>query len=337
MRFTYDQPLRLESGLGVPAYHLEYTTHGNLNETGDNVVWIFHALTANSDPAEWWPGLVGAGRLFDPSIYYIVCVNMPGSCYGSIGPLDPDPRTGQPYYHDFPVFTPRDMIRAYQPLREFLGIRKIQIGAGGSMGGQQLLEWAIEEPALFGHIVLIATNGRHSPWGIAFNTAQRLHQRIGHAAHGGLREHHDDDLAVHGGLENEAAAFELVAERGGVGQVAIVRDGDLAARTIHRERLGVAEIGRAGRGIARVADGHFADEVVQDFRVVKNLRHEAHAVVLEEFAIVAGDNAGALLPAMLQGEEAVVGENGGVRVAENGENAALMGRFVVLHAGQGEA
>ena len=174
MRFTYHQPLRLESGLSVPAYHLEYTTLGDLNEAGDNVIWIFHALTANSDAAEWWPGLVGAGRLFDPSVYYIVCVNMPGSCYGSIGPLDKDPRSGDLYYHDFPVWTTRDMVRAYQPLRVALGIRKIHIGIGGSMGGQQLLEWAIEEPELFSHIVPIATNGRHSPWGIAFNTAQRM-------------------------------------------------------------------------------------------------------------------------------------------------------------------
>ncbi|HEY4205949.1 MAG TPA: homoserine O-acetyltransferase [Puia sp.] len=174
MRFTYHQPLRLESGLTVPAYHLEYTTLGRLNEAGDNVVWIFHALTANSDAAEWWPGLVGPGRVFDPSAYYIVCVNMPGSCYGSFGPGDTDQRTGRPYYHDFPVWTTRDMVRAYQPLRESLGIRKIYIGIGGSMGGQQLLEWAIEEPELFSNIVPIATNGKHSPWGIAFNTAQRM-------------------------------------------------------------------------------------------------------------------------------------------------------------------
>ncbi|HMH21498.1 MAG TPA: alpha/beta fold hydrolase, partial [Puia sp.] len=77
-------------------------------------------------------------------------------------------------YHDFPFFTPRDMIRAYQPLREFLGIEKIHTGIGGSMGGQQLLEWAVEEPDLFSFIFPIATNARHSPWGIAFNTAQRM-------------------------------------------------------------------------------------------------------------------------------------------------------------------
>ena len=172
--FSYPHPITLESGTILPSFHLAYTTHGKLNAAGDNVVWVFHALTANSDPAQWWPGLVGEGRLFDPSSYFIVCVNMPGSHYGSISPLDSDPLSGEPYYHDFPFFTPRDMITAYRPLREFLGIRTIHIGIGGSMGGQQLLEWAIEEPELFSYIFPIATNARHSSWGIAFNTAQRM-------------------------------------------------------------------------------------------------------------------------------------------------------------------
>jgi len=166
--------LILESGNIIPGYHLTYTTYGKLNELKDNAVWIFHALTANSDPAEWWPGLVGEGKLFDPSKYFIVCVNMPGSCYGSIGPLDQNPQTKEPFFHDFPFFSIRDMIRAYQPLKSYLGIEKIHIGIGGSMGGQQLLEWAIIEPDLFEFIFPIATNARHSPWGIAFNATQRM-------------------------------------------------------------------------------------------------------------------------------------------------------------------
>jgi homoserine O-acetyltransferase len=98
---------------------------------------------------------------------------MPGSCYGSLGPLSENPATGQPYFHDFPFFTPRDMVRAYQPLKKELGIERIKIGIGGSMGGQQLLEWAIEEPGLFEFIFPIATNAWHSAWGIAFNASQR--------------------------------------------------------------------------------------------------------------------------------------------------------------------
>jgi homoserine O-acetyltransferase len=164
----------LENGSRLNRYHLSYNTYGELNESRDNVIWIFHALTANSRPHEWWEGLVGFGKLFDPEKYFIVCVNTPGSCYGSIGPLDINDATGEPFYHAFPFFTTRDIIRSYQPLREFLGIKKILIGIGGSMGGQQLLEWAIEEPGLFQHIIPIATNAFHSPWGIAFNTSQRM-------------------------------------------------------------------------------------------------------------------------------------------------------------------
>jgi homoserine O-acetyltransferase len=172
--FSYNHTFPLESGTRLPHFHLAYTTYGQLNERGDNAVWVFHALTANSDPAEWWYGLVGENCLLNPEEYFIVCVNMPGSCYGSIGPLDADATTGTPYYHQFPWFTTRDMIRAYQQLRKELNISKIHIGIGGSMGGQQLLEWAIEEPELFQTIIPLATNAQHSPWGIAFNATQRF-------------------------------------------------------------------------------------------------------------------------------------------------------------------
>ncbi len=172
--FFYRSSFPLESGITLPQFHLAYTTYGQLNETKDNVIWIFHALTANSDAAEWWPGLVGEGKLFDPAELFIICANMPGSCYGSTGPLDTNTQTGEPYYHNFPFFTIRDMIGSYQLLRKYLGITKIKVGIGGSMGGQQLIEWAIEEPELFETIVPLATNAFHSPWGIGFNSSQRL-------------------------------------------------------------------------------------------------------------------------------------------------------------------
>ena len=170
--FTSTQAFSLESGRVLPGFHLAYSTHGFLNIAKDNAVWVFHALTANSDPAEWWHGLAGEGKFFDPAQYFIVCVNMPGSCYGSISPTDLDDE-GNPYYHDFPWFTTRDMIRAYSLLKDDLGIDKIFVGLGGSMGGQQLLEWAIEEPQLFENIIPLATNAVHSAWGRAFNASQR--------------------------------------------------------------------------------------------------------------------------------------------------------------------
>jgi homoserine O-acetyltransferase len=172
--YQLKQPFHLESGKVLQQMKLAYTTLGSLNKEKNNVVWIFHALTANSNPADWWPELVGEGHLFDPHKYFIICVNMPGSCYGRSNAFDIDEETGNPYYHSIPWFTTRDMIRAYQHLKEHLGIERIFMALGGSMGGQQLLEWAIEEPQLFEHIVPIATNAQHSPWGVAFNASQRL-------------------------------------------------------------------------------------------------------------------------------------------------------------------
>ena len=172
--FNFSETFTLESGESLPGFHLAYTTHGKLNAAKNNVVWIFHALTANSNPAEWWPGLVGDGKFFDPAKHFIICVNKPGSPYGSISPLSINPPTNKPYYHDFPFFTINDMVRAYQKLKDHLGIQKIFIGMGGSTGGMQLLEWAIEEPSLFEHVVPIATSAVLSPWAIAFNASQRM-------------------------------------------------------------------------------------------------------------------------------------------------------------------
>jgi len=166
--FNYKDAFQLESGKTLPGFHLAYTTLGELNAAKNNVVWVFHALTANSDASEWWPGLIGNDKLFNPDEHFIICVNMPGSCYGSISPLDNE------RFHDFTLFSIKDMVAAYQKLKDFLGIDKINIGIGGSMGGQQLLEWAVTEPSLFTHIIPIATNAQHSPWAIAFNAAQRI-------------------------------------------------------------------------------------------------------------------------------------------------------------------
>ncbi len=172
--FKYDKDFLLESGKIIKGFHLEYSTTGTINEDQSNIIWVFHALSANSNALEWWHGLVGVDKFFNPQKNFIVCVNMPGSCYGSIGPMDINPETGEPFYHNFPLFTTRDMITAYKLLQEHLNIQKIYLGIGGSMGGQQLLEWAISDPLLFQHIVPIATNAAHSPWGIAFNASQRM-------------------------------------------------------------------------------------------------------------------------------------------------------------------
>ncbi len=171
--FQYNNLFTLESGIVLNGFHLAYHQFGELNADSSNVVWVFHALTANSNPTEWWQGIIGPNKLFDPALYSIICVNMPGSCYGSISPLDINTDTEKKYYHDFPFFTIRDMVQSYQLLSNALGISKIKYGIGGSMGGQQLLQWAVDEPHRFEHIIPIATNAFHSQWGIAFNESQR--------------------------------------------------------------------------------------------------------------------------------------------------------------------
>jgi homoserine O-acetyltransferase len=192
--FTYEHPFPLESGASLPGITLAYHTYGRLNDDGSNVVWVCHALTANSDVAHWWPGVVGEKGPIHPDDYFIVCANILGSCYGSTGPLSVDPAKaalpgaaprlvdplyrypgeGVPYYADFPQITIRDMVNAHILLRKHLGIGKIHLLMGGSMGGYQALEWSVMERAVIGQLFLIATSPAESAWGIAVHTAQRL-------------------------------------------------------------------------------------------------------------------------------------------------------------------
>jgi len=162
--FKVEEPLVLECGETLRDLRVQYTTWGQLNAEKSNVIWVFHALTANSDPSVWWEGLFSEGSPIHPEKDFIVCANIIGSCYGSTGPEN----------YDFPILTIRDIVEPMKQLKTHLGIEKVRLGIGGSMGGQQLLEWAVQEPGLFETIVPIATNARHSAWGIAFNETQRM-------------------------------------------------------------------------------------------------------------------------------------------------------------------
>ncbi|MDR6943385.1 homoserine O-acetyltransferase family protein [Mucilaginibacter pocheonensis] len=172
--FKYTQTFEFESGQQIQDLEIGFHTYGRLNKEKDNVVWICHALTANADVFDWWKGFVGTGSIFNPEEHFIVCANILGSPYGTSNPLSINPVTGQPYYHAFPQFTIRDIIKAHQLLADHLKIDHIHILIGGSLGGQQAVEWAIMEPERIKNLILIATNARHSPWGIAFNESQRL-------------------------------------------------------------------------------------------------------------------------------------------------------------------
>lgn len=173
-QFRYEQPFKLESGKILNGINIAYHTYGQMNEDQSNVVWICHHLTANSDASLWWGGMVGPDTLIDPSKYFIVCANILGSCYGTTGPLSIDPSTGLPYYYTFPQVTIRDMVKAHIILREHLGIKKINLMVGGSMGGYQALEWAIMEQEIITNLALLSTSATESAWGIAVHTAQRM-------------------------------------------------------------------------------------------------------------------------------------------------------------------
>lgn len=172
--FHAHQPFALESGAVLPELTLGYTTLGTLHKEGSNAVWICHALTGNAEADVWWKDLFVPGGVFDPEKYFVVCANAPGGCYGSTGPLSLNPLTGKKYYHEFPEVTNRDIVRAFDLLRIHLGIQKIFCLTGGSLGGQQVLEWAIQAPDLFETIIPVACNAWHSSWGVAFNESQRM-------------------------------------------------------------------------------------------------------------------------------------------------------------------
>ena len=172
--FKFDLSFALESGESLSGFKLAFQTFGKLNADKSNVIWIVHALTANSDPTEWWPGVVGKNKAINPQDHFIVCANALGSNYGSTNPLDINPDTSNKYYHAFPFLTNRDIVNSFIALKNHLGITSIHTMVGASLGGQQALEWSIMEPNTIKNLILIATNAKHSPYGVAFNESQRL-------------------------------------------------------------------------------------------------------------------------------------------------------------------
>lgn len=172
--FTYNHPFTLECGVTLPSLTIAYDTFGAMNEQRSNVIWVCHALTANSDVADWWPHTVEEGCFLDPAKYFTVCANFLGSHYGTTGPLSINPATGEPWYGDFPLVTVRDMVRAHQLLAEHLGIERVKLLIGSSIGGFQCLEWSVMQPDFAEHTAFIATTPRTKPWASAFNESQRM-------------------------------------------------------------------------------------------------------------------------------------------------------------------
>ena len=172
--YQYNKPFELESGDVLPSLTIAYDTFGQMNAERSNVIWVCHALTANSDVADWWPHTVESGCFLDPEKYFTVCANFLGSHYGTTGPLSINPTTGEPWYGDFPRITVRDMVRAHQLLAEHLGIQRVKLLIGSSIGGFQCLEWSIMQPDFAERAAFIATTPRTKPWASAFNESQRM-------------------------------------------------------------------------------------------------------------------------------------------------------------------
>lgn len=174
--YIHEGKFEFEAGGSFEGLKVVYHCSDKMWEKDDKrkVIWICHALTANSDAQDWWPELVGPGKLFDTEKYFVICANMLGSAYGSSGPASINPATGTPYYFAFPMVTVRDIVKANDLVRRHLGIKKIDLMVGGSIGGFQSVEWTIMEPELFEKAIFIACGSRVTPWLTAWEESQRM-------------------------------------------------------------------------------------------------------------------------------------------------------------------
>lgn len=167
-----EDPLELECGAILDRINVAYRTWGRLSAAGDNAVVICHALTGSADADLWWGELIGRGKALDPDRDFIICSNVLGSCYGTTGPTSPRSGNCSSWGPDFPQITVRDMVEVQRRLLDSLGVSRIRLVIGGSLGGMQALEWALSDGRVRAATV-IAASARHSAWCIAQSEAQR--------------------------------------------------------------------------------------------------------------------------------------------------------------------
>ncbi len=182
-RFDFDEPLTLRSGKVLPAYELMVETYGELNADRSNAVLICHALSGDHHAAGyhseddrkpgWWDTCIGPGKPIDTNLFFVVCLNNLGGCGGSTGPVSINPETGKHYGPDFPIITVRDWVNSQVRLTDRLGIEKWAAVIGGSLGGMQVLRWAISYPERLHHAIAIAAAPKLSAQNIAFNEVAR--------------------------------------------------------------------------------------------------------------------------------------------------------------------
>jgi len=179
----FDRPLELTCGQQLPTYDLVYETYGELNAQRDNAVLICHALSGDHHAAGyqaaddrkpgWWDGYIGPGKPIDTARFHVVCLNNLGGCHGSTGPISANPETGKPYGPDFPFVTVKDWVQSQARLADALGIEQWAAVIGGSLGGMQALQWAIDFPERIRHALVIAAAPKLSAQNIAFNEVAR--------------------------------------------------------------------------------------------------------------------------------------------------------------------
>jgi homoserine O-acetyltransferase len=182
--FDGDRPLRLDSGAEIPRVEVAYETYGELNAERSNAVFICHALSGdanaagyhegqNPDRPGWWDNIIGPGRPLDTDRLFVICANVLGGCKGTTGPSSTDPATGKPYGLRFPLIQVRDLVTVHRALLAELGIERLLAAVGGSLGGMQVMQWAIDHPGEIDGALVIAASARLSAQNIAFSAVAR--------------------------------------------------------------------------------------------------------------------------------------------------------------------
>lgn len=171
--FDLPAPYMPELGGILPAVRVAYRTWGTLRPEKDNVILVCQALTGSADADEWWAGMFAEGGAFDATQDFIVCSNVLGSCYGTTGPSSLNPQDGRQYGPDFPEITIRDMVHVQRQLLTGLGIDRVKLVVGASLGGMQVLEWGALYPEVVQSMMPMGASGRHSAWCIGQSEAQR--------------------------------------------------------------------------------------------------------------------------------------------------------------------
>lgn len=179
----FTQAITLECGIDLPEYDIIYETYGELNEKKSNAILVCHALSGDQHVAGynamedkkpgWWDAYIGPGKPFDTNKFFIICCNNLGGCKGSTGPMSTNPATNKPYGRDFPIVTVKDWVISQSLLADVLGIKTFAAVIGGSLGGMQALQWAIEFPNRIKHAIVIASAPKLSAQNIGFNEVAR--------------------------------------------------------------------------------------------------------------------------------------------------------------------